>query len=77
MRKGRLVLYTDVEEITYDNVIEVLQDVIPDHRINARDMQFLLNYDSGIQPLQREKKTRTDIDCWIFKKTSNKFAFNS
>ncbi len=62
MRNGRLVLYTDVEEITYENVIEVLRDVIPDHRINARDMQFLLNYDSGIQPLQREKKTRTDID---------------
>lgn len=71
MSKGRLVLYTDVEEITYDNVIEVLRDVIPDHRINARDMQFLLNYDSGIQPLQREKKTRTDIDSQCVDNVAN------
>lgn len=71
MSNGRLVLYTDVEEITYDNVIEVLRDVIPDHRINARDMQFLLNYDSGIQPLQREKKTRTDIDSQCVDNVAN------
>lgn len=71
MSNGRLVLYTDVEEITYDNVIEVLRDVIPDHRINARDMQFLLNYDSGIQPLQREKKTRTDIDTQCVDNVAN------
>lgn len=71
MSNGRLVLYTDVEEITYDNVIEVLRDVIPDHRINARDMQFLLNYESGIQPLQREKKTRTDIDTQCVDNVAN------
>lgn len=71
MRNGRLVLYTDVEEITFENVIEVLQDAIPDHRFNARDIQFLLNYDSGIQPLQREKKTRTDIDTHCVDNVAN------
>lgn len=59
---GRIVLYTDVPEITYENVIPVLRNVLPEHNINAARIQFLLDYDAGHQPLQRVKQTRKDID---------------
>ncbi len=70
-RKGRLVLYTDVPIITADNVLKILREVIAEHRINARDMQFLLDYEAGVQPLKREKKTRTDIDTQCVDNVAN------
>lgn len=62
---GRKVLWTDKPEITYNNVIDVLRDVLPVHQANATRIQFLLDYDSGAQPIIRKtKKTyRPDIDC--------------
>lgn len=63
MQTGRIVIYTDVKEITSNNIISVLRDAITEHDINANRIQYLLDYDAGIQPLQRVKQTRTDIDC--------------
>ena len=63
MQTGRIVIYTDVKEITPNNIISVLRDAITEHDINANRIQYLLDYDAGIQPLQRVKQTRTDIDC--------------
>jgi len=63
MQIGRYELLTDVEEVTAENIIQILQNVFPLHQTNAMKMNFLLDYEAGNQPLIREKKYRKDIDC--------------
>lgn len=65
MQTGRIVLTTDVPEITYENVLDVLRDVFSTHIQNANRIQCLLDYDAGIQPIIRKnpKTYRPDIDC--------------
>lgn len=63
IKPGRIVIYTDVPEVTSDNIIDVLREAIKDHDINAARIDFLLDYDAGIQPLQREKLIRAEINC--------------
>lgn len=65
MQTGRIVLTTDVPEITYENVLDVLRDVFSTHMQNANRIQCLLDYDAGIQPIIRKnpKTYRPDIDC--------------
>lgn len=60
---GRLKIYTDVKEITYKNVIDVLRKAYGKHLTNVADMNYLIDYEAGEQPLMREKKTRPEIDC--------------
>lgn len=62
MQIGRNVLYTDVKEINKDNVIQVIQDVMPNFLANSNRCQQLLEFEAGNQPLLREKVVRTDID---------------
>lgn len=62
---GRRVIYTDAESITEDNVIQELQNAMMTHERNVIDMDFLINYEKGVQPLQREKKIRSDIDIKV------------
>lgn len=59
---GRKVITTDVDEINNDNIIVVLKKAVNAHENNALDCKFLLEYEKGNQPLQREKKIRSDID---------------
>lgn len=63
MQAGRKVIYTDVPEITYENVIDVLRRAMVDHLANSRRIDYLIDYENGNQPLVREKKTRTDINA--------------
>lgn len=74
MQTGRIILYTDEPEITSDNVIPILQEVIPEHRLNAARINYLINYDAGIQPLRREKKSRPDIDCHCVDNVANEIT---
>ena len=74
MQTGRIVIYTDVKEVTKENVISVLRSAILEHDQNSARIQFLLDYDAGIQPLQRTKKTRTDIDCRCVDNVANRFV---
>ena len=60
--KGRKKIYTDVPEVTERNVIQVLRDAIQVHSEVANDCESLMNFVAGIQPLQREKTYRPDID---------------
>lgn len=60
--KGRQKIYTDVPEVTERNVINVLRDAITAHNEIANDCESLMNFVSGIQPLQRVKTYRSDID---------------
>lgn len=60
---GRLTIYTDVEEITPDNVVEVLKDSLETHLLNSADSDYLYNYYKGIQPvLQRVPKEKGTED---------------
>ena len=62
---GRKILYADVEKITYDNVLGVVRKAYSEYQVNISDINYLLDFDAGIQPLQRKepKKYRPDIDC--------------
>lgn len=60
--KGRKKIYTDVKEITSKNVIDVLNKALISHNYNASQIQFLINFEKGLQPLQRKKTVRKEID---------------
>ena len=64
---GRKVIYTDVEMVERENILEVLQKAIPIHQTNVTQINELYDYYKGKQAiLQREDKTiRPDIDYRI------------
>ena len=61
-RIGRIKLYTDVPEITYENVIEVLRTAYNDYTPSVAKMENLLEYEAGYQDRIRVKTYRKDID---------------
>lgn len=67
MSIGRIQLFTDVPEITYQNAIDVVRKAFSQYQKNITDINFLLNFDAGIQPLQRKepKKVRPEIDAEV------------
>lgn len=60
--KGRKKIYTDVPEITEKNVIQVLNQALSVHQQNRTQIDFLVNFEKGLQPLKREKVVRKEID---------------
>ena len=70
---GRRRIYTDVSEITEDNIIQVLQEAVMVHNQNAEAIAYLLRYEKGIQPLKRDKAIREDIDIKVVEKTISEF----
>lgn len=60
---GRIEIFTDVQEINEINILEVLRDAFAKHQQNVAKYNFLLNYESGEQPLKRIKKYRSEINC--------------
>lgn len=59
---GRRKIYTSEKHIDETNIIDVLISAYSEHIRNAREIQFLMDYERGIQPLMREKLIRKDID---------------
>lgn len=60
---GRRVIYSSVNTITSDNVVEVLNKTLDTHRLNRQDINYLYEYYRGNQPiLQRVKKHRPEIN---------------
>ena len=60
---GRIKIYTDAEEITKENVVEVFNSAYLLHQSNAIKEKELFDYERGKQPvLYREKKSRPDIN---------------
>ena len=74
--KGRAEIFTDVEEITDDNIIPVLIEAYAVQSSVTAQCQFLLDYDAGIQPLRRkEPKTyRPDIDFTCIDNVANEIS---
>ena len=60
--RGRIKIYTDVKEITKENVIQVLSTAMTKHELNRTQIRNLINFEKGDQPLMREKNVRKDID---------------
>ena len=48
---GRKVIYSDVEEITIDNLLEVLGNALITHTTNSNDIDYLWNYYKGDQDI--------------------------
>lgn len=63
--KGRQKIFTNEKFITNENVFSVIQKAMPTFRANAADCQYLMDFDAGIQPIERksEKKVMEWIDC--------------
>lgn len=60
---GRKVAYTDVQEITRENVVKVLGNAIGIHNYNRPLMKYLYSYYKGDQPiLYRNKIVRPEIN---------------
>lgn len=59
---GRRVLYADVREVTRENIIQILTDVMADFEANAHDCERLLQIEAGNMPIMRVKEVRPEID---------------
>lgn len=71
---GRHVLYTDEPEITKENVIKVLSDAMIYHLANREAINYLLDYEAGVQPMVRKKKFREDINIECVDNVANEIA---
>lgn len=59
---GREKIFTSVKEINKDNILSVLKKAYAKHRQNVVEMNYLLAYERGEQPLQRAKTVRPEIN---------------
>lgn len=66
MQYGRKEIFTDVKEITRENIIPVLRKAMLEHLMNADDCTELLKIEKGDQAQVKKKITRTEIDNWVF-----------
>ena len=65
MQYGRPIIWTDVPEITRENVIDVVGKAMKTQDIISSDINELINYDAGEQILQRIKSYRPDINAEV------------
>lgn len=69
--KGRRRIYTSAKEITSENLIDVLEKSMSTHETNRSEMDYLINYERGKQPLQRPKTIRPDINIQVTDNIAN------
>ena len=61
--KGRREIFTDVKEITKENISKVLADAFKVHLLNVTEIKYLQEYERGVQPiLNRIKEVRPEIN---------------
>lgn len=72
---GRKKIFTDVTEITRDNVLEVLRKALITHWSNKADMEYLYAYYKGRQPvLNRQKEVRPEIKNMVVENRANEIV---
>lgn len=60
---GRRRIYCTTEEITADNVVELVNALLPMHTLNQNEEEYLYWYRRGMQPvLSRTKQVRPEIN---------------
>lgn len=61
--RGRREIFTDVTEITQENICKVMDEAFEIHLKNASEIEYLQNYEKGKQPiLERIKEVRPEIN---------------
>ena len=72
---GRKKIFTDVTEITRDNVLNVLRKALITHWSNKADMEYLYAYYKGRQPiLNRKKEVRPEIQNNVVENRANEIV---
>lgn len=72
---GRRVITTDVELITAENVVAVLEEAMKTHEKNRSEIEYLWKYFKGEQPiLQRSKTVRPEICNKIVENRANEIV---
>lgn len=72
---GRKKIFTDVTEITRDNVLDVLRKALITHWSNKVDMEYLYAYYKGRQPiLNRQKEVRPEIKNNVVENRANEIV---
>lgn len=72
---GRKKIYTDIEDITRDNVLTVLRKALITHQANKAKIEYLYAYYRGRQPiLEREKEVRPEIKNMIVENRANEIV---
>lgn len=72
---GRTVIYSDREEITDENVVDVLSKAETVHAKNRAQIEYLYNYYKGDQPiLLRKKEIRPEINNKIVVNRANEIV---
>ena len=72
---GRDMILIDEVDITDDNIIEILNEVMGTHTKNRSDIQYLWDYYRGKQPiLSRKKKSRPDICNKVVENRANEIV---
>jgi len=72
---GRRMITTDVEEITDENVLSVLEKALEIHEQNRSEIQYLYDYYKGNQPvLGRTKEYRKEINNKIVENRANEIV---
>ena len=60
--KGRHIIYTN-KELNESNLLEILNDAVSTHKVNANDIDYLYNYYKGDQEIQKKtKEVRQEIN---------------
>ena len=63
---GRRTIYTDYEEVTFDNVLEIIEDTLSQHYANFVEIAQLRAFEKNNQPILRRKKdVRPEINYKI------------
>lgn len=68
---GRKKIYTNYKIIDRNNIIEVLKKAYSEHRQNAIEIQYLIDFEKGVQPLTRPKVVRPEINHEIEDNVAN------
>lgn len=72
---GRIMIFTDVEKITKENVGGVISHTMLEHNMNARREYYLMNYEKGLHPiLNRDKDIRPEINNRIVENSASKIV---
>lgn len=72
---GRRKIYTEFNEINFENIIEVLRKALSVHLQNSADIDYLYRYYRGDQPvLNRRKEVRPEINNKIVENRANEIV---
>jgi len=72
---GRKIIYTDVDVITEDNVVDVLHQALSVHAENRSCIDYLYRYNNGEQPIiNRQKEIRPEINNKIVVNRANEIT---